>query len=398
MKKLFKTFLIFIILLSFPIYSQKPFTFNQGGTTATDYLSVINYQMVKGKIIVQVSINNQSHNFILDTGAPTVITKKLFDELQPTVMTNLDITDQSGLKNNMTVVLLPSITFGDVTFTDIPTLVSQETLIFDCFKVDGFIGSNLLRNSIIQFSHAGHTISLTDNPKKLQLQKKYRSKMVLNDVQSSPLIWIDLKNGKEEGREQLLFDSGMDNFYDLSLRTYTAFKKHNLFNELSKAHGSYSMGLHGTAEDMEQYKLRVPELSINGAKFSNLTVYTTNDQVSRIGTDIFKYGITTLDYRNKAFYFEPNSENSVELNEKSLPFKPVLKDNKLIIGIIWNDSLAEQITLGDEMVKFKGIDYEAMDICFILTSERITGTNEKMTLVVKDKNDGRLKTVEIENE
>ena len=398
MKTVLKAFLLFVLIIPFTTYSQKPFSFNQGGTKSTAYLSVIDYKMVKGKVIVKVSINDKVHDFILDTGAPTIITQKLFDELQPPSLTSLEVSDQSGLKNNMQVVSLPSITFGNVTFNDIPTLVSNEALIFDCFKVDGFIGSNLLRNSILQFLPANHTIILTDTPKKLQLQKKYRSKMSFNDIQSSPHIWIDMRNGKNEAREQLLFDSGMDSFYDLSLTAYNTFRQHPIFEEVSKAHGSYSMGIHGTAENMEQYKLRIPELSINGVLFKKLTVYTTNDRISRIGTEIFKYGNVTLDYKNKYFYFEPKSETVVDLNEKSLPFKAVLLENKLVIGIIWNDMLAKEINLGDEIMNFMDINYGEMEICSIITADRIEGKDTAMSLTVKDKNDGSLKTVEVNNE
>ena len=46
-----------------------------------EYFTVISYKEIKGKIIVQCSINDKPYNFIVDTGAPVTITQELYDEL-----------------------------------------------------------------------------------------------------------------------------------------------------------------------------------------------------------------------------------------------------------------------------------------------------------------------------
>lgn len=252
---------ILILLLTWlffcPCFSQSAFTFNQGGTAQTNYFSTIAYENIRSKIIVEVFIAGEKYRFILDTGAPTTITSRLYTRLNPPALTRLPIIDQSGKVDSMNVVSLAEIALGGVTFINIPTLVTDQSVILDCFGVDGFIGSNLLRNSIVTFDDAHKTLTLTDTETRLSLDHKKSTPLFLNQMQSSPFIWVNLRGVKKKMREQLLFDSGMEGLYNLSLQHYALFEKKKIFEIVSRSTGSNSIGFHGTADDAAQYKLPV---------------------------------------------------------------------------------------------------------------------------------------------
>ena len=373
------------ILLSIIIhfcFGQTEFTFNQGGTKQINYFLVISYENIKGKIIVGSVINGKTYRFILDTGAPMTISSNLYDELKPTIINRLPITDQSGKKDSLFVVSLKEITIGDITFTDIPTLVLNQTLLLDCFHADGFIGSNLLRNSIVQFNDASKTVTVTNDGNKLTLNRKQSSALFLTKNQSSPFIWIKLK-GKKSAREQLLFDSGMDGLYALSLSHYAAFEKYNILEILGKANGSYTIGAHGPANNAIQYKLRLSSMEINSSKLNNITIRTTENNDSRIGSKLLENGIVTIDYKNRKFYFEPFFSKEINLLEKDFPVELIYRNNQVQVGIVWDTTLADKIKAGDQIVAIDEISYENIDICNLVTKESAKN-KEKITLTTKN--------------
>ena len=396
MKQLLPKFCIPLALLCTNIfYAQNFFTANKGGTSQKKYFTTIPYKEVKNKVIIQCTINGKPYNFIVDTGAVTSITPALYKELNPADVARVPVSDQSGIVDSLQIVSLKNIQLGDVTFKDIPAMVVKESLLFDCFKVDGLIGSNMLRNSVIQFTSQTHILTITDTPKPLNLKSKFAEKIFLDPVQSSPVIKLTIINGKTTGADNLLFDSGMDSFYDLSNKGFKeVFATISLLKVEAQAVGSYSLGLHGLSAEEESYRLLAPEVELSGYTFKNVTTITTHGQSSRIGAELFKYGVVTLDYINKKFYFEPYQKEAKDLAEKSWPFIPTGKDGKIVIGLVWDKAWAGKINQGDHIISFDGTNYENTDVCDALTTDH-KSPNNTATLVLKDAKTGELKTFEV---
>ena len=293
---------------------QQSFNANQGYANSKEYFTVIPYTEVKGKIIIEVIINNKKRKFFLDTGAPVVISESLYLELQPSLLGKIQAIDQSGAKDSLRAVSMTDIEIGGVTFNGIPAIVSRESkVIMECFGIDGFIGSNLLRNSVVQFDSKAKTITITDNPKSLKLKRKYANKMTLTAVQSNPFVWIKLKKDKHTAREKILFDTGDNGFYMLSIFAYKQLTddKLEVFDKIAENEGSFTMGLHGTAEKSYNYAVNIPILTVNNMEFKNVSTKTTYSESSRFGSDILNYGKVTLDYKNKKFYLEPFGNKKV---------------------------------------------------------------------------------------
>lgn len=369
-----KNFLLAIAFLAtvytLPATAQKFSTLNEGGTSQKKYFITLPYKEVKNKVIVPVTISGKQYKFIVDTGASTTISKKLFDELNAGVITSLPITDQSGIVDSMEVATLNNIRIGDVTFNNIPSIVlKKEEMLLECFGVDGLIGSNLLRDCIIQFNSKEHTILLTDDKRNLNLKNKYASKMQLTDVQSNPFIHINAISDYVNGKDHVLFDSGMDGFYDLSIDAYKeTFEPVKLFNVLSTAKGAFLIGLHGNALNQEIVKVSVPQININKSVFTNVTTITTHGHSSRIGADLFAYGNVTLDYINKKFYFEPYSDGATNLYAKEWPFLPTVHNNKVVVGVVWDRTLDTIINPGDEILSFNNENYQDANICDLIAN------------------------------
>ena len=390
--KLFLTLTLIITSINF--YSQE-INLNQGFTEQKDYFITIPYTEIQGKIIIEILLNNKNRKFVVDTGAPTSITEKLVHDLNPNKLGKINVRDQSGAIDSASVVSLSEIKFGIISFKNIPTIVTKDLIFYDCIQVDGLIGSNLLRNTAIQFNSRNKTITLTDNPKKLNLKNKYSDDIVLNKNQSSPFVSIKLKKDNIIANEKVLFDTGNDSFYDLSISVFKQLlDKAVVFDKLAESNGTFTFGLYGAAGIQHQYLLNIPKLEMNKISFQNVLTSTTYGNTSRIGSSIFKYGIITIDYINKKFNINPFDEvTKIDLKEKCWAIEPTFKDEKTVVGIIWEDSLNEKINLGDEILKFNEIDYQNMNFCDIYLSSN-KSEKEKATVLLKDIKTGAIKSIE----
>lgn len=383
----------FILLISFQICTAQHFSLNQGGTKQKDYFSVISYENVQGKIIVSAKINNKKYRFFLDTGAPNVITKSVYNDLKPNILTELPVVDQSGKSDSMLVVSIDSITIGGITFRGIPTLVTEDQFFTACFQVDGFIGSNMLRNSIVQFSSRNKTITLTDDKNKLPLNRRQSSKLFLTPNQSNPYIWVKLRENKK-ANIQLLFNSGDAGFLELSIFHFTFFHKKNVFSHYSSGYGNHSIGLHGFAKDTIVYRSGTKEMKINRSGFRNVSFETTSNVNSRIGSKLLDHGIVTVDYKNKNFYFEPFNE-LVDMKAKQFPFACTFINEKFSIGIVWGDKSPNQISAGDQIIEIDGVNYANAEPCDFIKNDFMFMEKDKISLKLKDKT-GLIKNIVVE--
>lgn len=362
--------------------AQNSSPFFGGKAKRESYCSRIPYDTVSTKIIVPVVIEGKTYRFILDTGAPTTISTELFQKLKPTVIRKLHITDANNAADSLSIVSLNELTLGDVTFSDVRALVAGSNIIFDCFGVDGFIGSNMLRHSIIQLNHQTKQLVLTDSKKNLTLNKKQSSSLYL-DKQAGPYIWIGLANQKKV-KEQVLFDTGMGALYDLSLRSLALFEPHHIFIERAKAVGSNSFGFFGAATDTLQYRLLLPQLDINGGILTDVPVETTVDSNSRIGADLLLYGVVTIDYRNQKFYFAPFSKDPSNLMKRDFPISLMPRHGKLFVGFVWDPALEKQISRGDQILTIDGESYEQIDLCTLILNPDTFIRKEQVTIKIKN--------------
>lgn len=398
MKQIIKV-LVVLFLISTKISAQEKINANQGYVENNNYFNKIKYVEINGKIIINVSIENKKYKFLVDTGAPTAISEDLYNSIKTNKLGNIEITDQSGITDSLEVVSIPNIKISEIKFKETPAFVSKNdsNLIFECFEIDGIIGSNLLRNSVIQFNSQENEIILTDNSKNLELKKREAIEMKVDKIQSNPFVPIKLMKGNHEGNEYVLFDSGDNDFYVISNKVYQQLQSQvDIFEIIAKNVGTFSMGLFGTANENEHFALKIPKLKIGDTDFKNVITKTTYAETSRIGSELLKYGKVTLDYKKERFWIENFKEKkSIELSEKMWPIEPVLNnENEIVVGIIWDKSLKNKINLGDKILKFDEINYKDMDYCEILNST-LKVDKPKSILIFQDKNTKEIKELEL---
>lgn len=380
--------LISCILIAFSAGAKKKIKPNSGGTKQKNYYSVIPYENIWGILaVIKVEVGGKERRFLLDTGAVTCISQELADELKPKVTETISMEDAEGYSEETTVCVIPEIKVGGVLFKKIPAAVIKKAPFTYCHELDGVIGSNLLRNSIVRFSHNDKTITLTDQPKKLSLHNKEElsSEIFLESNQSSPYIKTYILDSLNADVD-LMFDSGMTGLFDMALRHFHLFNEHQIFSDsIWEASGSNTHGFFGKNQDTIKYSFSVKAFVLNDYIFKNLRINTTADDNSRIGAEFMKYGDITLDYKNKRFYFEPYSDEEPDLSYTLNSFSFNVEGNKLIVGIIWDPEMESRISVGDQIISINGIRFDEMSECELLLYDMDKALSEGLK---EDQNEG----------
>lgn len=386
-------FLITVLFISLQSCGQN-MSFTKGLVTERNYYSEIKFEYVSEKIIIPVTIQNKEYKFLLDTGAPNVISAEFAKKIKTKAIGSLKVSDASNKKNTLDMVSIPLIQFGGLNFKNTTALVDNtlKNLVFDCFDIDGIIGSNMLYKSILQIDLKRKLIILTDKEKRLKLDKSKATKLSLLKSQKSPYIWVNIE-GNKKAREHLLIDTGMKGFYDLSKENFNLLQKNKVFNIHNTGEGSNGISIFGAAEKGKQYRIIVPKLKINNTEFNTIVTETTNDDNSRIGTKILNHGVLTIDFKNKRFYLD-SEKNAIEINKKHFGFNLTIKNDNLAVGIVWDDSLKNDIEFGDEIIDVNGIDLDNIPVCKFLNSESIFKKDIPYDITFR-KNDGTIKKLNV---
>ncbi|MCD0488200.1 retroviral-like aspartic protease family protein [Pedobacter sp. MC2016-14] len=363
------SFILFFIFSSGSNCFAQRTVFNKGGAERKDYYEEIPYELVNGVMFVTVEIEGLKRKFLFDTGAPVQITPELFKILKPKVDGKASTTDATGKKSSLPIVILKALKINQLSFAGIPALVSGSNL-YACWQVDGVIGSNLLRNSIVQLVPGRKVIILTDMEDKLALNKKSQIALVAGEPQSYPYFKIQLG---DKADLEVGFDTGARTLLSLTEKDAKQFVAKDVVELISRGYGSNRMSIFGLQAADSLSRCSVPKLSIAGCNFNNLVTETSKSSHTRIGAKLLDYGIVTLDFIHHFFYFEP-VRNHIDLKEQLWPVKPIVSENKLVIGVVW-DKAKGKVLAGEQIVEIDGVSCENMNLC-----DWLCGASEKMML------------------
>jgi predicted aspartyl protease len=373
---------LILLLINSLIFAQ--FNFNQGTINLKQYYEVIPYQTEIGKIILPVTINDKTYRFLLDTGAPNLFSPEVLKDINSIEGDSIKISDANNLNEYMKSVVVPQLKIGNLTFENQAGLVYDfdKHILMKCYNIDGIIGSNLFRKSILKINSQNQTITITNKIKQLKIENK-PMKMVLVNHQLSPYIKLKfIGKDNKKASDMVLIDTGMDGLYDMSKRAYSIFEKYNIFNVIGTSTGIGDIGLFGSGSATEQKLLLVETTFLNQYVLNNVVISTTSDNNSRIGLDFLKHGNYTFDFINKKFYFEPVNRVELDLRPK---FQTSLQNNKVVIGLIWDENLKTLMNSGDEVISIDQENISEMSLCNYLAHKKDWKNKKKYIIKIKNK-------------
>jgi hypothetical protein len=371
---------------------------NQGGLASRNFTDTIPFEFTKHKVIVEVTIGRRPWRFLMDTGAPLAISRNLQDELQFQRVHRELVGDINGRADSLDFVRVTELNLGRTRVQNVPALVLDgANPLLGCFGVDGIIGSNLLRQTVVRFNAEDLTIILTDRAQRLGLDPRSGTAMELDPVQSTPMVRLQPFRGLNEW---VVFDSGADELYSMSLRSFHYFRRETDLEPFirSTGYGSDEVGLYGLGEDTTQYLLQLQHLRVNATEFSNVLVATTVDDHSRLGAELLDHGIVTLDYPNARFHFQHFQERPhIDCQDKRFGFTFRPDGEGLRIGLVWkkSDAYALGIRPNWQVLQINNLRFAGKPMCellFLISQE--FAEKERVELTLRDER-GRIRKVEV---
>jgi hypothetical protein len=249
-----------------------------------------------------VTIKGETYKFILDTGAPLCISTSIQDKYRFSVIDTTIVHDSNNQTGSSLIVMVDTLSFGGIMFSNIPAVVLDfKNSPVGENKVEGLLGSNVMRFLTIQFDIRHGLITFTNNNSRLPVLL-HNGFAFTTGEQSDAYISLKLYNGFSDSAH---FDSGMRDLYQMNL---DAAKKYIVSQQpakviLRKKLQKTNLGIFGDSKPDKHMKLRTDIFCIGVFILKNINFITTPAK-SRIGRELLKYGVFTLDYPSKIFYFE----------------------------------------------------------------------------------------------
>ena len=388
---------LFFLLLFVPCISFGQ-SLNRGIIEQKHYHDTIPFELVRGKILVDVEIQGKTRKFFFDTGAPLMISPALQEEMKNKVLHTAELKDVTGQGRTSQMVLVPEFSLGAITFQQSAGVVQAlDNGMMACFEIEGVVGSNVLRNSVVHIDAANKRLIITQQADRLGLDNAYKSKMKL-DGQSRPFIIMTV--GKQ-AKLKALFDSGSDKFMSLSGKTYQKLEKKQLAHSINEGIGSMSSGIYGAATFRKQYRLQIENLTMGAASLEHVVATASaGKSKNAMGMELADYGTLTMDFPNKQFYFTPTTPTQAFRNRTTFGFKPQYNKDHFRVGVVYSNTPAEKQGLksGYRILKINEFDVSANDRqqdCALFLSN--VQQQPAITLTFVDEHE-QVKTIELRQE
>lgn len=298
--------ILFVNLVVPLVMLANDFTLNQGYVEQQGFYITAPFDIRNDLLIIDVTINGRQKKFLLDTGAPTIISASLQKQLRFDILARIGAEDINGNHDSFTTVSVDELSINGLKVRDVPALViDDDNVMFKHLQIDGVVGSNFLRDMILRISVRDRKVIFTDDINLLDTVRAYCEHMYTDkDMQSSPVITVHLGQGITE---ELLFDTGFSGFYDISGRKFPMFNNHEGVSVVGVENDKAMYGMIGVEPPTEKIKVLIPQYNVGGFVFHNVIAYTSSDNNSKIGAKFLRTADVTLDYRNNKFYLQPYS-------------------------------------------------------------------------------------------
>jgi hypothetical protein len=349
-----------ILLLIWCAQVQGQSKLNHGAEFQAPFCDTIPFAFVQGKMLISVEIDQKPRSFILDTGAPTMIFESLKNEIGAKYLDDTEVRDAVGGIEALDIVELKSFKLGRVKFRDVPAVQVYDDLagMLKCWDVAGLIGSNALRNCIVQIDWKAQRLILSNDLKNLDLSQATSTPLHLDEEQSNPFLELSLGNGEIIAAN---FDTGDEGLFCIS-KEDAAFTLSNKRARVKNiGHGKQTMSLTESQQDQWFEELVFDSIGIGEADFLKFSSVADEEQsFSQVGIGLGKHGVITLDYLHGQFYFQAYGEIVESASESAgMGFAIYPSKDHYEIGVVWQNSPAGRLGLksGSKILKIEAVDF-----------------------------------------
>lgn len=251
------------------------------------YVVEMPFEYRLGLIVFKVKIEGNYYSFILDTGATNVISTELAAKLNLISKTKHKVGDSQGNSSDLGLVTIKNINIGGVDFKNTGAVIADLTSSneISCMKVDGIIGSNLMKKAIWKFDYQHQTITITHSIKSLYTDTVIEKIPFETNFIGAPLCKIKVDNHVQKN---VTIDLGSNGDVSLSNSLFDSIISKNKGCKTLSSYGHSSSGLYGFGDQDTINFLVCEDISFGDIQLKNQIIEFTNNSAVTIGTNFFK--------------------------------------------------------------------------------------------------------------
>ena len=335
-----------------------------------------------GNIIIDVQIGSEIYNFIFDTGASTILDDDIVKLMNYEKIGTQKHKGTSNEKKILKVIKLDELSIGDVRFSSIVASITDLDPLKKkfCLDFDGIIGANVMNKFVWQIDYSRKIITLTDSRDSLAHPSDARTIDFNATGKGTPMLGLSI-NGQYIGEGKL--DTGSNGGIDLPIKDLVTVDSVNRF--IVKQ--GFSSGLF--ADRLESSKTTIISNLQIGSDFEIENALVTFNKAlpyALIGNKFLRNYLVTIDWNYQEVTlssFKPHKDRK----HHTFGFTPALKEGKIVIGSIYEDSSADRegLKLNDQIVQINAIDFRNStheSFCELLNNASLKDAAE-LTITVK---------------
>ncbi len=357
---------------------------NQGTVTNESYNSEIPFRYVDGYIFLDIIQNDKKYNFLFDTGAEaTVIDKSIIDAFEHQPFSTSSVSGPIIKDEHIKTISLSSIYISDVEFVNIGVISVELNFAKAkfCNKVDGIIGSTLLKKSKWQIDYDKQVIRLSNDISDLLSEEaKYT---VETKLPSKGWGTETIELNVDGYVSQFNFDTGNGREKMVS--------NPNKLEEF-KVKNKGSIIEYGFKKSATDYKFIAESVTLGNLKINDQAINLQNEvgNFQLLGNRFFENFMVTVDWDKHQVYLEPTKEMLAdEAIGFELNFKPNFENNTIEIATGLKSFTKEhKIEKGATLLKINETDvsnFSHQEFCNFWNVEwpKITDA-EKLNIIISE--------------
>lgn len=355
-----------------------------GEVLQKEFKTEIPFEYRSGLIILKVTIDGNQYDFMLDTGAPNVVSKELAQQLNLKTEGKRKVSDSQKASSKLSYSKIKKLSIGNLDFLNTGAIISELSIgAVGCLELDGLIGANLMKKAIWKIDYPNKVITIANSKDALQLSGTQKIIPFDHPAQGTPRIDIQFNNVLQKN---VTYDTGSNRGFSAPKKVLNQLVKADASTPIAYGFGISSYGLYGAGKMDSLYYAKVDNISIGDVSLKDQIVkFKTNESIT-LGTPFFKNYVTILDWFKKEIILIPQKE--VELDKPDFGFSHNFKDQRLWVSKIMenSDAFKKGIQVGDQILKIGEQDYSTTsleDWCELMNNG-ITKDDEITITILKE--------------
>ena len=327
---------------------------NKGKIGRESFYETVASRVENGLFFVPVVIQGKSYNFLFDSGAIFSVSEKLQKALNLKTITTGNIVDSDNNRTKVNYVKVDTAYIGQIPFINQTAFVGdfEANPVLKCLKIDGIIGSNLMRYCNWKIDYQNKQITLSDT---IKTEPKANSELVPFKTDKQYNILVDLKIGKATVKN-IKIDYGSNKIISFPKDVFNTLKDNEEIKETYVEIGKKQSGIVGKAINLEREIAILDSLKIQDLKLTDVGVQTGSDGL--IGKDILSRLVVTINWKNLTLMLQPI--DSVQVDNRKYGFTLGYSDEKKVYvqSVIKNSTAYKKgIKPGMKVLKLNALDF-----------------------------------------